>query len=93
MSLLLSSGAFGSGDFVIRGEQSRSLLSEVPVESKPTLSALDEYLSQEAQAELRAMLFEIDKLLVDSEATSAEVTGEIKTQSKKTQDSNPGEHP
>lgn len=93
MSLLFSGGAFGSGDFVIRGEQSRALLSEVPVESKPSLTSLDEYLSQEAQAELRAMLFEIDKLLVDSDTSSPEVMGESKTPAKNTQDSKPGEHP
>ena len=92
-SFFVSGGAWASGDFVIHGEQAKSLLSEVPVEIKINLSSMEEYLSQEGQDELRAMLFEIDKLLEAPEGSSAESTSGVKLSLKPSQESISGEHP
>ncbi|MEY4065247.1 MAG: hypothetical protein RIR26_1455 [Pseudomonadota bacterium] len=92
-SFLISGGAWASGDFVIRGEQSKSLLSEAPVESKINLSSMEDYLTQEAQDELRTMLSEIDKLLEAPDGGSADATSGVKLSLKPTQESTRGERP
>jgi hypothetical protein len=59
-SLLISRAALASGDFVIRGDQSSSLLSEVPIEVTHSDLWLTKKSESAAEEKLRGILADIE---------------------------------